>query len=94
LRCCRSPLLDRGLADRASRGAANLIVGPDIHAASVACNLLRVASMHGTAVGGLLVGASRTAHVLTPSYTVPQVVHMTALAVLDATSQRSGGAYG
>ena len=38
----------------------------------------------GITVGGILLGAARPAHVLTPSATVRRIVNMTALAVVDA----------
>ena len=44
----------------------------------------------GITVGGILLGAAQPAHVLTPSATVRRIVNMTALAVVDASSQRTG----
>jgi malate dehydrogenase (oxaloacetate-decarboxylating)(NADP+) len=47
-----------------------------------------MAAGNGITVGGILLGAAQAAHVLTPSATVRRIVNMTALAVVDAASQR------
>ena len=57
---------------------------PNVDAANIAYNLLRIAAGHGITVGGILLGAARPAHVLTPSATVRRIVNMTALATVDA----------
>ena len=41
-------------------------------------------------MGGILLGAARPVHILTPSSTVRRIVNMTALAVVDARAQRRG----
>ena len=64
-------------------GQANLFIMPDQDAAHIAFNMTRVISK-GVNVGPILMGASRPAHVLTPSATVRRVVNMTAIAVYDA----------
>jgi malate dehydrogenase (oxaloacetate-decarboxylating)(NADP+) len=42
-------------------------------------------------VGGILLGAARTVHILAPSSTVRRIVNMTALAAVDAALQASHG---
>jgi malate dehydrogenase (oxaloacetate-decarboxylating)(NADP+) len=69
--------------------AANVLIMPNVESANISYNLLRMAAGHGITVGGILLGAARPAHVLTPSATVRRIVNMTALAVVDATSQRT-----
>lgn len=64
-------------------GQANLFIMPDQDAAHIAFNMTRVISK-GVNVGPILMGASRPAHVLTPSATVRRVVNMTAIAVYEA----------
>ncbi|MDX1555733.1 MAG: NADP-dependent malic enzyme, partial [Xanthomonadales bacterium] len=64
-------------------GAANLLVMPDLDSSHIAFNFSRVVSK-GVAIGPILMGAARPAHVLTPSATVRRIVNMTALAVVDA----------
>ena len=67
---------------------ANLLVMPNVDAANISYNLLRVAAGGGITVGGILLGAARPVHILTPSSTVRRIVNMTALAAADAGSQR------
>jgi malate dehydrogenase (oxaloacetate-decarboxylating)(NADP+) len=74
----RSPLI----------GDANLLVLPNIEAANIAYNLLKVAAGHNVAVGPVLLGAARPVHILTPSATVRRVVNMTAWTVVDINSER------
>jgi len=45
----------------------------------------------GITVGGILLGAARPAHIMTPSSTVRRIVNMTAVAVADACAQRERG---
>jgi malate dehydrogenase (oxaloacetate-decarboxylating)(NADP+) len=53
------------------KGQANLLVLPDLDAANIAFNLVKVLA-DGLAVGPILIGAAQPAHVLTPSVTVPR----------------------
>jgi malate dehydrogenase (oxaloacetate-decarboxylating)(NADP+) len=66
-------------------GDANVLVMPNVDAANIAYNLLRITAGSGITVGGILLGAARPVHVLAPSATVRRIVNMTALAVVDAT---------
>jgi len=70
-------------------GDANLLVLPNIDAANIAYNLLKTAAGGGIAIGPVLPGAALPVHILTPSATVRRIVNMTALAVVDAASQRA-----
>ena len=70
-------------------GEANLLVLPDIDSANISYNLLKQAAGGGIAIGPVLLGAAKPVHILTPSATVRRIVNMTALAVVDATSQRA-----
>lgn len=65
------------------KGRANLFVMPNLDAANIAYNLVRVMT-DGIAIGPILMGISRPAHVLTPASTVRRVVNMTAVAAVDA----------
>jgi malate dehydrogenase (oxaloacetate-decarboxylating)(NADP+) len=69
-------------------GEANLLVLPNIDAANIAYNLLKTAAGGGIAIGPVLLGAARPAHILTPSATVRRIVNMTALTVADANAAR------
>ena len=63
---------------------ANLLIMPNVDAANITYNALRVAAGGGVTVGGILLGMARAVHILTPSATVRRIVDMTALAVADA----------
>jgi malate dehydrogenase (oxaloacetate-decarboxylating)(NADP+) len=64
-------------------GKANLLVMPNLDAANIALNLLRLLGQ-GTSIGPILLGAGHPAHVLSPSLTVRGIVNMTAIAVVEA----------
>jgi malate dehydrogenase (oxaloacetate-decarboxylating)(NADP+) len=69
------------------KGQANLLVMPNLDAANIAFNLLKVLG-DGITVGPILLGTAAPAHVLTPSCTVRRIINMTALTVVDAQNQR------
>lgn len=77
-------LLKEMMPDSKLRGSANLLVFPNIDAANIAYNLLKVASGSGVAVGPVLLGCARPVHILTPAATVRRIVNMAALCVVDA----------
>jgi malate dehydrogenase (oxaloacetate-decarboxylating)(NADP+) len=70
------------------KGEANLLIMPTVDAANIAFNLLKVAAGSGVTLGPILLGVAKPAHILTPSATVRRIVNMTALTVVDATTQR------
>jgi malate dehydrogenase (oxaloacetate-decarboxylating)(NADP+) len=76
------------LADNRLHGAANLLVLPNLDAANILFNILKVTSGHGVTIGPMLLGAAKPVHILTPSATMRRVVNMTALAVADAAALR------
>ena len=69
-------------------GDANLLVMPNIDAANIAYNLLKVAAGGNIAIGPVLLGAAKPVHILTASTTVRRIVNMTALTVADANAAR------
>jgi malate dehydrogenase (oxaloacetate-decarboxylating)(NADP+) len=64
-------------------GEANLLVFPNLDAANITLNVVKVMTdaLH---VGPILLGAARPAHILTPSVTSRGIVNMTALAAVEA----------
>ena len=66
---------------------ANLLIMPNVDAANITYNALRTLAGGGITVGGMLLGAARSAHIMTPSSTVRRIVNMTAVAVADAHAQ-------
>jgi malate dehydrogenase (oxaloacetate-decarboxylating)(NADP+) len=75
------------LPDSSLGGEANLLLMPNLDAANILFNVLKVTGGHGVTVGPVLLGAARPVHILTPSATVRRVVNMTALAVADAAAR-------
>jgi malate dehydrogenase (oxaloacetate-decarboxylating)(NADP+) len=81
-------LRGRLMPDSPLVGEANLLVLPNIDAANIAYNLLKTVCGGGIAIGPVLLGAAKPAHILTPSATVRRIVNMTALTVVDANAGR------
>ncbi|MBP6612989.1 NADP-dependent malic enzyme [Aquabacterium sp.] len=69
-------------------GEANLLVCPNVDAANIAYNLLKVAAGNNIALGPVLLGAAKPVCILTPSATVRRIVNMTAMTVADANATR------
>jgi malate dehydrogenase (oxaloacetate-decarboxylating)(NADP+) len=67
----------------ALKGRANLFVLPNLSSANIAYNITRVMT-DGVAIGPILMGLNRPAHILTPISTVRRVVNMTAIAAVEA----------
>ncbi|MGZ8143512.1 MAG: phosphate acyltransferase, partial [Methylosarcina sp.] len=80
-----SDLLRQMMPDSRLKGSANLLVFPNIDAANIAYNLLKVASGSGVAVGPVLLGCARPVHIMTPAATVRRIVNMAALCVVDVS---------
>jgi malate dehydrogenase (oxaloacetate-decarboxylating)(NADP+) len=71
-------------------GSANLLVLPNLDAANILFNVLKMTGGQGVTVGPMLLGAAQPVHILTPSATVRRIVNMTALAVADAVGAGAG----
>jgi malate dehydrogenase (oxaloacetate-decarboxylating)(NADP+) len=84
------PLRRNYLPETTLSGSANLLVLPNLDAANILFNVLKITGGNGVTVGPILLGAAKPAHVLTPSSTVRRVVNMTALAVADAAAAAGG----
>jgi malate dehydrogenase (oxaloacetate-decarboxylating)(NADP+) len=78
----------QSMPDSTLTGSANLLICPNLDAANILFNVLKMTGGNGITVGPILLGATRSAHVLTPSATVRRVVNMTALAVANANIQK------
>ena len=79
----------RYLSDCTLKGAANLLICPNLDAANILYHVLRTTTSHGVTVGPILLGAAAAAHILTPSASVRRVLNMTALAVAGAAARRA-----
>jgi malate dehydrogenase (oxaloacetate-decarboxylating)(NADP+) len=71
------------------KGEANLLIMPNLDAANIAFNLLKMVGSEGVTVGPILLGAKAPVHILTPTATVRRLVNMTALCSVDANAQQS-----
>ena len=65
------------------KGRANLLVMPNLDAANIGYNLIRVAT-GGVAIGPILMGLDQPAHILTPSSSSRRIVNMSAIVAVDA----------
>ncbi|WP_226572280.1 NADP-dependent oxaloacetate-decarboxylating malate dehydrogenase [Mangrovibacter yixingensis] len=72
------------MPDSPLKGAANILIMPNMEAARISYNLLRVSSSEGVTVGPVLMGIAKPVHVLTPIASVRRIVNMVALAVVEA----------
>ena len=67
--------------DSRLKGEANLLIMPNLDAANISFNLLKVVAGDGITIGPVLLGAAKSVHIMTPSSTVRRIVDMSALAV-------------
>ncbi len=81
-------LRERAIADSTLEGEANLLICPNLDAANILFNVLKITVGSGVTIGPILLGTAAPAHVLTTSSTVRRVVNMTALAVAEAQARR------
>ncbi|HSM98482.1 MAG TPA: NADP-dependent malic enzyme [Gallionella sp.] len=63
------------------KGVANLLIMPNLDAANIAYNLLKMTGGEGITIGSILLGANKSVHILTTTATVRRIVNMSALAV-------------
>jgi malate dehydrogenase (oxaloacetate-decarboxylating)(NADP+) len=75
---------DQEFTDSRLTEEANVLIMPNIDAANITYNALRVTAGGGITVGGILLGAAKPVHIMTPSSTVRRILNMTAVAVADA----------
>ena len=85
------PIRDRIFPHSMLKGSANLLVMPTLDAANISYNMVKMLG-DGLPVGPILVGAAKSAHVVSPSITVRGIVNMTAIAVVDAVTRSQEGA--
>ncbi len=63
------------------KGVANLLIMPNLDAANIAYNMLKMTGGDGITIGSILLGANKSVHILTTTATVRRIVNMSALAV-------------
>ncbi len=74
------------LPDSALKSDANLLIMPNLDAANIAFNLLKAVTS-SVAVGPILMGPARPAHVVTASVTARGIVNLAAVAAVEAQAQ-------
>ncbi|GLK72827.1 NADP-dependent malic enzyme [Ancylobacter dichloromethanicus] len=74
---------ERVLPGSRLQGVANILVMPNLDAANIGYQMVKVFG-DALPVGPILLGPARPAHVLTPSVTARGIVNMTAIAVVEA----------
>ncbi len=78
---------DNEFPDSRLKRDANLLIFPNVDAANITYNTLRAAHGNTVTVGGILLGAAKPVHIMTPSSTVRRIVDMTAFVVAEAGAQ-------
>jgi len=71
------------------KGAANLLICPNVDSGNIAYNLLKTAAGGNVAIGPFLLGVNAPVCILTSSATVRRIVNMTAMTVVDANRSRN-----
>ena len=66
---------------------ANLLVMPNLDAANITYNILKIVAGECVTVGPILLGTAHAVHILTPTSSVRRIVNMTALTAVDAALQ-------
>ncbi|MGR2664320.1 MULTISPECIES: NADP-dependent malic enzyme [Chromobacterium] len=79
---------NQAMPDSTLKGSANLLIMPNVEAANISYNLLRVSASDGVTIGPILMGMSKSAHILTPIASVRRIVNMVALAAVDAQNSK------
>jgi NADP-dependent malic enzyme len=60
---------------------------PNVEAANISYNLMRVNATNGITVGPILMGLNKPVHLVTPISTVRRIVNMVAFAAVSAQSK-------
>ncbi|HTJ93763.1 MAG TPA: phosphate acyltransferase, partial [Pararobbsia sp.] len=70
-------------------GEANLLIMPNVEAANITYNLLKMIGGEGVTVGPFLLGAAQPVHILTPAATVRRIINMTAIASANVAARHA-----
>ena len=74
----------QAMPDSTLKGSANLLIMPNVEAANIAYNLLRVSAANNVTIGPILMGLSKPVHIVTPISSVRRIINMVALAAVGA----------
>ena len=81
-------ILDKTFPFSEIKGGANVLVFPDLNSANIAYKLLARIGQ-ATVIGPILMGMKKPVHILQIGATVDDIINMTAIAVVEASSQSS-----
>ncbi len=79
---------NRVFPNAAFKGGANLLIMPNLDAANITYNMVKVLG-DGVPVGPMLMGLNHPAHVVTESTTVRGIVNLCAIAAVDAIDHKA-----
>lgn len=74
---------NKAFPDSGLKGMANLLLMPNLDAANITFNMIKILG-DGQPIGPILLGPTKPIHILTPSVTTRGILNMTAFAVVDA----------
>ena len=77
------------LPESTLQGSANILICPNLDAANILFNVLKMTGGNGVTVGPVLLGAAAPVHILNPSATVRRIVNMTAVAVAHGSTSKA-----
>ncbi|AVY92692.1 MULTISPECIES: NADP-dependent malic enzyme [Microvirgula] len=77
----------QAMPDSPLKGSANLLVMPNVESANISYNLLRVSASDGVTIGPILMGLSKSVHIVTPISSVRRILNMVAIAAVGAIEQ-------
>ena len=60
---------------------------PNVEAANISYNLLRVSASDGVTIGPILMGLSKSVHIVTPISSVRRIINMVAIAAVGAQTE-------
>ncbi len=71
-------------SDSPLTGEANLLIMPNVDAANIVYNLLKITGGEGVTIGPFLLGCKKNVQIVTPASTVRRVINMAAVASADS----------
>ncbi len=75
------------LMDNRLKGAANLMVFPNLDAANICYNMVKMVAAEGISTGPILMGCNHVAHIMTPAATTRGIINMTAFTAAEAANR-------
>ncbi|MPV86096.1 NADP-dependent malic enzyme [Ostreibacterium oceani] len=70
--------------DNELTGNANILIMPNLDAANIGFNLMKVVAADGVTIGPMMMGLEHPVHILSRSATVRRIINMAAIAAVDA----------